>query len=183
MTTRHAAVWIDHSEAKVFHVDDERFDPKVVQPRHHLKRHNITTAEHDHPADAEHFFHEVAQALTDVTEILVVGPGSAKLELIKHVHKHDHGLVPKSWAWRPSITRPTASSSPSHTVTSTPRTGSAAQSRDLPSGRGVYASSTLRSLAIAAGSARTRRRVPASSYSSVTTRAFSYTSPSSACRA
>jgi stalled ribosome rescue protein Dom34 len=95
MTTVHAAVWIDHSEAKIFHVDDERFDPKVVEPRHHLRRHNITTAEHAHPADLEHFFHDVAQALADVAEILVVGPGSAKLEFIKHVHKREHTLVPK----------------------------------------------------------------------------------------
>jgi stalled ribosome rescue protein Dom34 len=95
MTTRHAAVWIDHTEAKIFHVDDERFDPKTVQPRHHLQRHSITTAEHAHPADAQHYFHAVAQALADVAEILVVGPGSAKLELIKHVHKHDHALEAK----------------------------------------------------------------------------------------
>lgn len=95
MTTRHAAVWLDHSEAKIFHVDDERFDPKIVQPRHHLRRHSIITAEHSHPADLEHYFHAIAQALSDVAEILVVGPGSAKLEFIKHVHKHEHPLEAK----------------------------------------------------------------------------------------
>jgi stalled ribosome rescue protein Dom34 len=94
MTTRHVAVWIDHAEAKVFHVDDERFDPKVVHPRHHLRRHNITTAEHAHPADTEHYFHDVAQALSDASEILVVGPGSAKLQFIKHVSKHERELEP-----------------------------------------------------------------------------------------
>jgi len=26
-------------------------------------------------------------------EILIVGPGHAKLELIKHIHAHDHDLV------------------------------------------------------------------------------------------
>src|SRR5450432_2798662 len=95
MTTIHAAVWIDHAEAKIFHVDDPSFDPKTIHPHHHVKRHAQTTAEHDHPADATHFFHEVAQALADAQEILVVGPGSAKLELIKHVHKHEHALEPK----------------------------------------------------------------------------------------
>ena len=28
-------------------------------------------------------------------EVLVVGPGAAKLEFIKHVHKRDHALEPK----------------------------------------------------------------------------------------
>ncbi len=95
MTTRHAAVWIDHSEAKIFHIDGESFDPATVRPRHHLERHKAVTAEHAHPADAAHFFHDVATALGDAEEILVVGPGTAKLELLKHVHRHEHALEPK----------------------------------------------------------------------------------------
>jgi stalled ribosome rescue protein Dom34 len=95
MSTLHAAVWIDHSEAKIFHIEGESFDPATVQPRHHVRRHPTTTAEHARPADAAHFFHEVAHALADAEEILVVGPGTAKLELIKHVHNHDHALEPK----------------------------------------------------------------------------------------
>ena len=93
--TKHAAVWIDHSEAKIFHVDDEGFEPSKIQPHHHVKRHATTTAEHAHQADALHFFQAVEKALADVEEILIVGPGSAKLELIKHVHNHNHLLAPK----------------------------------------------------------------------------------------
>jgi stalled ribosome rescue protein Dom34 len=93
--TLHAAVWIDHHEAKIFHVDEKGFDPTVVHPHYHVKRRSTVTAEHAHPADAMHFFQEVASALADAEEILVVGPGTAKLELIKHVHKHDHALEPK----------------------------------------------------------------------------------------
>ncbi len=33
--------------------------------------------------------------LDGATEILIVGPGHAKLELIKHIHSHDHGVVDK----------------------------------------------------------------------------------------
>ena len=29
------------------------------------------------------------------TEILIVGPGHAKLELIKHIHSHDQGVSDK----------------------------------------------------------------------------------------
>ena len=97
MTTRHAAVWIDHQEAKIFHVDAAATDPSIVHthPHRHVKRHPTVTAEHAHPADAQHFYDEVAKALADVEEILIVGPGTAKLELIKHVHKNERTLEPK----------------------------------------------------------------------------------------
>lgn len=93
--TKHAAVWIDHNEAKVFHVDSEGFDPTKIQPHHHVKRHPTVTAERAHPADAAHYFTAVEKALADVEEILIVGPGSAKLELVKHVHKSNRGLEAK----------------------------------------------------------------------------------------
>jgi stalled ribosome rescue protein Dom34 len=89
---KHAAVWIDHHEAKVFHVDGEGFDPAKIQPHHHVKRHPTTTADHAHPADELHYFQAIETALADAEEILIVGPGSAKLELIKHMHKSNRGL-------------------------------------------------------------------------------------------
>jgi stalled ribosome rescue protein Dom34 len=95
MTSLHAAVWIDHNEAKIFHVDAETLDADVIRPRRHLSRHPTQTAERNHPADEQHFFHEVAAAVESAREILVVGPGKAKLEFIKHVQKHDHALEPK----------------------------------------------------------------------------------------
>jgi stalled ribosome rescue protein Dom34 len=96
MPHRHAAVWIDHHEAKIFHVDRENVDAQTVQaPQRHVQRHPTVTAEKSHPAQAEHFYHEVAEALEGSDEVLVVGPATAKLEFIKHVHKHDHALAPK----------------------------------------------------------------------------------------
>jgi stalled ribosome rescue protein Dom34 len=96
MTTRHAAVWIDHQEAKIFHLTAEGFDSSTFEaPRHHVHRHQEATAERNHSADSERFYHQVARALAEVEEVLVVGPASAKLEFIKHVHKHDRALVEK----------------------------------------------------------------------------------------
>jgi stalled ribosome rescue protein Dom34 len=96
MTTRHAAVWIDHHEAKIFLLTSESFDTSTFEaPHHHVHRHQEMTAERKHPADAERFYHEVARALSGVQEILVAGPATAKLEFIKHVHKHDPALVEK----------------------------------------------------------------------------------------
>jgi len=37
--------------------------------------------------------HEVVEAVADANEILIVGPGSAKLELIKHIYKHDANIA------------------------------------------------------------------------------------------
>jgi len=96
MPHRHAALWIDHHEAKVFHVGRESVDASVIQaPHSHVRRHPTATAERSHPADAKHYYHEVAQALQGAEEILVVGPSTAKLEFIKHVHKNDHALEPR----------------------------------------------------------------------------------------
>ncbi|MET0592907.1 MAG: translational machinery protein [Polyangiaceae bacterium] len=96
MSTYHAAVWIDHKEAKIFHLTAEGFNTSTFEaPRHHVHRHQEATAEKEHPADSTRFYHEVARALEEVKEILVVGPATAKLEFIKHVHKHDRSLVDK----------------------------------------------------------------------------------------
>lgn len=97
MSRRHATVWIDHKEAKVFHLDGEGIvDASVLHaPHHHVRPHDAVTAERSHPADAEHFYHAVAMALERAAEILVVGPATAKLELIKPLHKHHHAVANK----------------------------------------------------------------------------------------
>lgn len=94
MPNRHAAVWIDHKEAKIFQIDRESFEEKTLRAPHgHVNRHPTVAAERNHPADGEQFYHEVATALVGADEILVVGPSTAKLEFLKHVHKRAHPLV------------------------------------------------------------------------------------------
>ena len=43
----------------------------------------------------EKYLHSVIQSVIKSEEILVTGPGSAKLELIKHVHRHDPQMSEK----------------------------------------------------------------------------------------
>ena len=96
MNTHHAAVWIDHHEAKVFRVNVDGFDVSIVEsPHHHVHRHPIGSEEKTHPTDAKHFFREVARALDQTDEILVVGPATAKLEFIRYLHKEARALEPK----------------------------------------------------------------------------------------
>ena len=90
MFNHHVAVWIDHKEARIFHVGKETFNEETVKAPHaHMHRHSHATKDHTHPADAQHFFHDVAKALETATDVLVLGPSTAKLELMKHLQKHD----------------------------------------------------------------------------------------------
>jgi stalled ribosome rescue protein Dom34 len=96
MPHRNVAVWIDHHEAKIFHVDRTTVETTTVRvPASHVHRHPKVTADHNHPSDATHYFKEVVHALEGAEQILILGPATAKLELIKYVHKHDQALVPK----------------------------------------------------------------------------------------
>lgn len=96
MTYRHAVLWIDKEEAKIFRSEGETFAvPTIERPHHHVNRHPQQTAERGHSTEEQHYYHEVAKRLEGAEEILVVGPATAKLEFIKHVHKHDHALTPK----------------------------------------------------------------------------------------
>lgn len=76
-------VWIDHREARVFHVTAETFDETHVKSPHH-----VSTKQ----PDAKHFYHDVARALASSHHILVVGPAKAKLELLRHLHAHDRAI-------------------------------------------------------------------------------------------
>ena len=93
---KYVAVWLDHREARIFHIDPYTIDEKtVLAPLHNIHHKHPVGPEgvHEHPEDAKRFFHEVAQALDGAGEVLVLGPGSAKTELLKHAHKHEPKLA------------------------------------------------------------------------------------------
>ena len=96
--SRHAAVWIDHKEARVFAIHPENADETTVMaPLHnvHHKHPPGPGGAKEHPEDAKRFFHEVGRALDGCEQVLVVGPGAAKLEFLRYVHKHEHALESK----------------------------------------------------------------------------------------
>lgn len=95
MTThRHVAVWIDHREARVFHVDAARVDEHTLRaPAHHIHRHpKGGTADHAHPDDLHDLFEAVTQAIHGAERVLIVGPSTAKLQLLRWVREHDPRL-------------------------------------------------------------------------------------------
>lgn len=95
--SHHAVVWIDHQEARIFDVDAGAVDGMTVKaPGRRVPRHpQSPSQQHDHPQDLQRFFHDVATALEGTEQLLVVGPSSAKLELLQYVHKRAHALEHK----------------------------------------------------------------------------------------
>ena len=101
----HAVVWIDHKEARVFHVQPETVghvqpepidETTILSPQHLFHRHPKGRGEaKEHPEDATRFFHEVARSLEGCDAVLIVGPSSAKLEFLKYVQDQAHELRAK----------------------------------------------------------------------------------------
>jgi stalled ribosome rescue protein Dom34 len=90
MPVRHVAIWIDRKEAKIFHIEPEGFDEKTIKaPYHHVTR---KAEEQGNHAGSKRFFDDVAAALKDAEEVLLVGPSSAKLDFIRYLHMHNEGL-------------------------------------------------------------------------------------------
>ncbi len=89
----YAVVWVDQHEAKVFHLHFPEADTAVTLagPNHHLHHTHLKGAEGSkgHDEASKHFFHQVAQALHGLDEILIVGPSTAKLHLLRWLHTHD----------------------------------------------------------------------------------------------
>jgi len=71
MSTFHAVVWMDHSEAHVLMFDREHIEAQRVKSRSH----------HKHQGKAEDnaaYFTEIAKALAGTREVLLTGPGLAR---------------------------------------------------------------------------------------------------------
>lgn len=102
----HAAVWIDHNEARVFHVEPEtpgHVQPEpidettIAAPMHLFHRHpkGQSGQPKEHPEDAKRFFEDVAHSLDAADTVLIVGPASAKHEFAKYLEHHDPRLRAK----------------------------------------------------------------------------------------
>jgi hypothetical protein len=86
MKHRHTVVWIDHQQARVFHLED--LSSETLRAPHHVSRHETKDRDKEHPNDALHFYRDVGDALADSEAILILGPAGAKLELQRHLQKH-----------------------------------------------------------------------------------------------
>lgn len=95
MSHFHALVWIDHREARVFHVTETEAERIAVQahaPQGHV-HHHAGSVSGKRAEVAASYLDAVVAALGEAKEWLIVGPGNAKLELVKHVHKAHPTLI------------------------------------------------------------------------------------------
>lgn len=89
MTAHHALLWLDHSEARVFRFEGDevsKFDVKTKKHDHHAKGQGHTSHQ---------FFDTVVANVRDAQRLLIVGPGNAKLEFIRYLHKSAHAVEEK----------------------------------------------------------------------------------------
>ena len=97
MSFNHAVIWLDHQEAHVIHFSAEESESETIKTKSshknlHHKRGSVSGA---HSEIDQTYLHEVIHAAADAKEILIVGPGFAKTELMKHIAKHDHAILNK----------------------------------------------------------------------------------------
>ena len=96
-THYHAVVWLDHAEAHVMHFSPEEVEKQIILPADPHKNLHIKSGKWGagKALEDQTYYHDIAKALEGASEVLVVGPANAKLQLIKHIHAHDHGMVDK----------------------------------------------------------------------------------------
>ena len=93
----HAVIWIDHHEARIFHFNATEQDHQTLHPGNptlHI-HHKANTVGSGHEVLDQTFLRDISAALGTSGEVLVIGPGNAKTELIKHIAQHDPKLKAK----------------------------------------------------------------------------------------
>ena len=73
MSTFHAVVWMDHSEAHVVMFDREHVEAQRIKSRSHHKHQGKAD-------DSGAYFTDVAHALAGTHEVLLAGPGLARTQ-------------------------------------------------------------------------------------------------------
>lgn len=86
----HAIVWIDHSQAKVFHVGPSGEDGIALHPHRPTRHihHKANSIGGGHAGFDREFFAQAMNAVSDAGEILIIGPASAKTELAAYLRDH-----------------------------------------------------------------------------------------------
>ncbi len=94
MQANHVVIWSDHREAHVLYFDSSKNQIiKSISEHTHL-HHNANTIGSGYAPSDHVFFDQVIASLVNANEILIVGPGSAKGEIVKYIATH-HNILSK----------------------------------------------------------------------------------------
>jgi stalled ribosome rescue protein Dom34 len=99
MSHFHAVVWMDHAEAKVFPFNADDFETRHIASHGagHL-HHKAGAVGAGHAKADPKFLEDVAATLKHISEILVIGPGSAKDEFMAYAQAKNPALAKKIMA-------------------------------------------------------------------------------------
>jgi len=96
MSHDHAVVWLDGNEAHVLHIaetDAAKIAVRDRTPDRHVHGGGSKRRTHGH-ADTD-TLHRVAEPLAGAQEGLIVGPGEAKHDPVRHIEGHDPACRPR----------------------------------------------------------------------------------------
>ncbi len=95
MSHVHAVIWLDHREARVidFSADDVHKTVVRHQGGHRQVHHRAGSVGAGHSADDAHFFDAIVAATGDALEVLVTGPGQAKVAFRHHLDARHRGFA------------------------------------------------------------------------------------------
>jgi len=83
----HAVVWIDHREARVFHLGLTGVEHQIFHPEHPTKHihHKANCIGSGHAVADHEYLQAVTESIAGAGSILIAGPANAKTELVKHM--------------------------------------------------------------------------------------------------
>lgn len=90
----HAAIWIDHREARVFHFNATDVEALLLRPENPTRHihHKATSIGSGHATMSADYLREVAELVADAGAVLITGPANAKSELVDYIRLHDPRL-------------------------------------------------------------------------------------------
>ena len=92
MTIRQAIAWIDEREAQILRLDAEIHYEQTIAAPDAAQSSPQPLGSLAPPDEPNQFFAQIAAALSTADQILVVGPSAIKQDLVKYMHKKDHGF-------------------------------------------------------------------------------------------
>lgn len=97
--SHHCCVWIDHREARIFHIEADRAEEETIReagPAHHIHRSSDHLGLGKEGPDPE-FLGEVAGALAGETAILIAGPGEARQQFSRFLADKHPQIASRVW--------------------------------------------------------------------------------------
>lgn len=96
MSFNNAVVWLDHTKANVIHFNKDASESESLKTHsthpHPRQNHGDTHANED---DNTRFYTDIATALSDSQQILVVGPAEEKTAFVKYLTNKEPAIAEK----------------------------------------------------------------------------------------